>query len=71
MIALWRLFFPLDVSHEEKYNEIQPSYKTMNQRHKVMRQIETGGLRLRKTFVCHQHGCTIRRELAIRKPCGD
>lgn len=67
-MGIWDIFFPqpllvpVDAENDSlEFEDIQPSYRTIRQRSRVLRQIRDSHLRLRRTFIVYQHDRTTYR----------
>jgi len=63
-MGIWDIFFPTPLIDTDK-KEIQPSYATMRQRDRVMRQIRESHIKLRRTFIIHHFGRTTHRGVSV------
>ena len=65
----WRIFYPLQNDHENKFNEIQPSYKHCRIRHQLMVQVRETRVKLRRTHILADESYmnTTRRSATVLK----
>ena len=66
-MGLWEIFFPIIDAIDNVSTDvvIQPSYKHMRIRSRMLRQICISHIKLRKTFIVESYGQTIIRGVQI------